>query len=576
MFAIPFLATIKLDVGRPVRLTLSKKKFSQIEHVIRVLHNSKAFASWLGETPNSLQESHLPSKSQENNLSEEHHIEIRKYLIYLNTLDVSTSQIVFNYELRKNKESCAQLVSSVQALNLSMSVSRKKSTLSVDLSRVIDISHDEQVSEITLKTCVRELQLKTSQNSSKSLTCIKPFTFTTDVKLVWMPWSARPYTESTINSEIFDMDFGPEHIFCFQSFQEYFQSPSTRSLPTDVTHKTVFPCRKSSPPLHSSDGSTDAVYQDDLRAGVFQYIKNATHTKPKPYQILFDNSSGTMIWRYPEPRALTRVDIFPVPFVDASDLPAHCSTGKQSKVSCVLQFYDSLCDDFVTYRQFQLSESELCQLELPSLYEKQHVAVAATWRVWINYSDDDSEKRCQGHLLVPATALAACIRVDSIFSVSLLPQHQLYFTINKIEVALQNHLKLCGKMFPTELNKFQVTQEVPDEHEFLAVQINTPKIRAYTWASSVFVQLSGSFGVEALNYAFLTNNVLLEPSSATVKMTAHESLSLDKPRCVDLQVFVRPVFLHVFQSTVHTLSLAQQTWEQAFDTSASKKGNKIR
>lgn len=73
--------------------------------------------------------------------------------------------------------------------------------------------------------------------------------------------------------------------------------------------------------LSSPSSTQEQHYQDDLRAGAFQFVDAATKDDdlPLPYQVVFWEDPPTMTWRYPQPRALTRVDIFPVPFVLASD-----------------------------------------------------------------------------------------------------------------------------------------------------------------------------------------------------------------------------------------------------------------
>lgn len=58
-------------------------------------------------------------------------------------------------------------------------------------------------------------------------------------------------------------------------------------------------------------------YKDDLRAGAFQYVKtNDTKSDlPSPYEVLFYNYrvQSYMSWRYPQPRSLTRLQIYPIP-----------------------------------------------------------------------------------------------------------------------------------------------------------------------------------------------------------------------------------------------------------------------
>lgn len=58
-------------------------------------------------------------------------------------------------------------------------------------------------------------------------------------------------------------------------------------------------------------------YKDDLRAGAFQYIKNEVDKfeLPSPYEVIFCNRpiQPYMCWRYPQPRSLTKLQIYPVP-----------------------------------------------------------------------------------------------------------------------------------------------------------------------------------------------------------------------------------------------------------------------
>lgn len=53
-----------------------------------------------------------------------------------------------------------------------------------------------------------------------------------------------------------------------------------------------------------------------FRAGAFQFIDSITDdTLPLPYQIqIISRDGGIICWRYPQPRALHYIQIFPVPF----------------------------------------------------------------------------------------------------------------------------------------------------------------------------------------------------------------------------------------------------------------------
>lgn len=64
-------------------------------------------------------------------------------------------------------------------------------------------------------------------------------------------------------------------------------------------------------------GNVTENYKDDLRAGAFQYIKNEIdkYELPSPYEVVFCNRplQPYMCWRYPQPRSLTKLQIYPVP-----------------------------------------------------------------------------------------------------------------------------------------------------------------------------------------------------------------------------------------------------------------------
>lgn len=63
--------------------------------------------------------------------------------------------------------------------------------------------------------------------------------------------------------------------------------------------------------------SDEQFYQDDLRAGAFQFIETTNSDLPLPYQIFFSeylsNNPPKVTWRYPQPRKLTKIEILPVP-----------------------------------------------------------------------------------------------------------------------------------------------------------------------------------------------------------------------------------------------------------------------
>ena len=63
-------------------------------------------------------------------------------------------------------------------------------------------------------------------------------------------------------------------------------------------------------------------YVDDLRAGAFHFVEKTEieWSEAKPYQVIFTESPSAMTWIYPKPRTLSRLSVFPMPFVSADQL----------------------------------------------------------------------------------------------------------------------------------------------------------------------------------------------------------------------------------------------------------------
>lgn len=73
-----------------------------------------------------------------------------------------------------------------------------------------------------------------------------------------------------------------------------------------------------------------------------------------------------------------------------------CVFSLSCQVPCSLEYWDELQQAFVPYREFSLSESSTCQLQLPSLsltnQEKELVA-SDLWRIVLNNNGDGGEEQ---------------------------------------------------------------------------------------------------------------------------------------------------------------------------------------
>ena len=534
-------ARIDVELGRPIRFCMSENRWEQVNHVY------KAVLSFFPQKENADKDYSSETNVKILSLPER----LRNILQNLESISIITSQINVNSEIIKEHKAKSEIHASISSIKIDLNTSRKYLMQNSDVSKEI-------VNEIIGNLDFQELQIKTVYHSQMLQNFIKPFSFTGEGKISWLDWSKIPYLEFKIESEVLMVDIGPENLLCLMDIQaylddvvndEYYENNDDNHLHKDSTKNL-------------EEAPHDILYQDDLRAGVFQYV-NIALEDPKPYQILFDKMGGTMVWCYPEPRTLTRVDIFPVPFVAASEMSMAYDDQTKDLVLCALQYYDTLRETFITYRQFELSESKFCQLDLPSFYEKQHIAVSSMWRVCIDYREENSVSG-DSRLVISPAALAACMRVDSMFSVDLLPRIQVVVSLGQLQVTLINHLNVTGKNIPNKLSIFTIDPNTPNEHPFVTINVDNTYFRTHTWTGATHVQTGGQFHVYVLSYKYLTSNCLLEPVNVVVDFTLQKALGPGKPKCIDSQVILKPIYLHIHQSMIHTLNIAHECWNQAF------------
>lgn len=96
-------------------------------------------------------------------------------------------------------------------------------------------------------------------------------------------------------------------------------------------------------------------------------------------------------------------------------------------VDCILQYWSDTHGAYKEYINFSLCESAACTVALPTTNTVP--VVASTWRVVLGVGS------IQQPLPVNVKALAACLRVDSFFCPSLIPNIQTAMTISCCNVS---------------------------------------------------------------------------------------------------------------------------------------------
>ncbi|KAI9537313.1 hypothetical protein NQZ68_026443 [Dissostichus eleginoides] len=257
----------------------------------------------------------------------------------------------------------------------------------------------------------------------------------------------------------------------------------------------------------------------------------------------------------------------------ASGLRVHRSVSLQ--IPCSLEYWDELQQAFVPYREFSLSESRACQLQLPSLSltEKQKELVASDlWRIVLNSNgeggdeqslDSESGSQMPCDQLVSPMALAACTRVDSCFAPWFVPSLGVSLQLAQLDVHLCHHLEQLGTVPSRQLRPFLPDRKLPQEQEFMVTGAREPRVFLRQWSNGPRHCQEFSFSTQLdcklLEYRNLTHLQLLQP---VVLQGQAAATYCPQDTSLDVNVFVDPVFLNISQYAIHTVDTALQSWKQ--------------
>ncbi|KAL3269016.1 hypothetical protein HHI36_008100 [Cryptolaemus montrouzieri] len=294
-------------------------------------------------------------------------------------------------------------------------------------------------------------------------------------------------------------------------------------------------------------------YKDDLRAGAFQFVDSTTNNideMPLPYQVMFWNKKiAAMAWRYPQPRCLTKVRVFPVP------LKVTVECEENIKISCCLEYWSDCHASFISYAQFDLPENEILHLILP--LGKPHPPFACIWRVELSISKCNDENMDIFSFFSPR-ALAACLRVDSYFCRSLIPNLNVALSITRLHVALYTRFdKEKYKILPKFLKDYSPDMMFPSNHCFSEVTFNNLKLYTSSWDLSVFlIDLNTSFKLSVLDYAFLTMQEMMKSTGFRLETSIAKTCNI---HCISKSISV-----NFSPSIAHTLAISTELWNQNY------------
>lgn len=577
-------ADVNVDVSKPLKANLSFVKLDQLKEFLKKIMTTndnkpgKETAPSTGTHPDEAVASGAKHSSTKGSPPAVHTSAAQKVSVQENLwqalscfqkISIHTVQMVVSMETVPHPSKPC-LLASLSNLSGSLNIKGGLKTAGIHGScLVLDIK------DFLLKTCLKE----------RTRSLIGPFCCSVTVEAKWCKHSGDPGPEQSIPKMYIDLKggllqvfWGQEHLNCLVLLQELVWEYLTKtgSAETFVSERRY----RASSSTERNQASKTEHSSDDLRTGLFQYIQDAEAQKlPGAYEVVFYNetedSPGMMLWRYPEPRVLTLVRINPVPFNTTEDPDiSTADLGDVLQIPCSLEYWDELQKSFVAFREFSLSESKVCELQLPnvSLVNDQKELIASDlWRIVLNSNqnvvDDQSSESESGSQsacdqLVTPTALAACTRVDSCFTPWFVPSVSVLVQFSFLEVHLCHHLDQLGTAPPKFLQPFLSDKNMPSELEYMIISFDEPHVYLRQWSDeSVFQELQ--FSTQADCKLLECRNVTMQSVVKPFKIWGQIAISGGTGRrLLDCTIMVDPILILFGQYAIHSLNTAIQAWQQ--------------
>uniref|UniRef100_T1HCM9 Vacuolar protein sorting-associated protein 13B n=1 Tax=Rhodnius prolixus TaxID=13249 RepID=T1HCM9_RHOPR len=360
---------------------------------------------------------------------------------------------------------------------------------------------------------------------------MNPWTFTINSSLMWESWAKNtPIITCHLSSDVLALEISN---YCLESFKLVFEE----FLPLLNNSKTMND-NKSESDLTSTNNENakyedeEQLYKDDLQAGAFQFLSSDNQPElPSAYQVVFP-SSIQMAWAYPQPRCITSLTVLPVPF----------RSPRPEGIMMVLQYLDTA--GWKTWTDFCLSETVVTEVLLPKKFQ-----VASTWRVVMKSLNPP----------LNVQALAASLRVDSVFNPRLIPRITFDLDIDCSQIALWAGPTGSIKL-PPSLRRFCATDVAfIDEYPFATAYFEKTSLKLKTWIDErMEAELGCRPRLDILNCRSLQEQCCIQPFQFRF------SFSLDYAECEEstkvlerrITIFSGPVILYLAPPIGHTITAA--------------------
>lgn len=428
------------------------------------------------------------------------------------------------------------------------------------------INVHERMKQITYATNIDSISVNT-QNSM----LLHPTSMTFECVLSQEKWSKRLVISTNFSSNIMHLQIQPNDFWTFAKVQLDFWSCINRCFNTtseqhekqseSSAHGTEFDGENLKlyelPRISASNSrSNEEYFQDDLRLvffsvfkrnamshrkmfflfrlGTFEYIiASGESALPLPYQIYLLNSGADMqiCWRYPHPRTINFIQIYPIPgqviSINLLKEPSHQIFSEFSvcflssiqfdvNMKCQLEYFQESHNTFFPYVTFVIGNKKSHEVKLP----KQKLT-ASVWRIVLiesmdatTYIEPDEMNPLQD-FLSPRTIISF-IRIDSIFNVENVPKLQANFKINKMTMSILNSCVNVQSCPPEILSKYtlKVEEHTDVTQEFCQINFGNINVNVNVYGDMVAkVYNEFTFGINIFDSSYLNVIPLIDPVS---------------------------------------------------------------
>ncbi|XP_015121632.1 vacuolar protein sorting-associated protein 13B [Diachasma alloeum] len=489
--------SINVDMGRPTRMNFSLPLIDLIdstrEKLLKCFRGSKTSAN-SSESPELSPE---PVPTEKNIISN------------LPNVNITTKQMV----LALKSDTTSELILSMSSLSAGLTSKPRRMNGTIALSSAM----------ITTNV----------YGSYRAL--LSPMSGSFSMNISWESWhdpQDLPQTKIQAYSEHIHLDVGPEQLRVVRSVQRSLETLSEKFLKPSMNERTDDKRKASS--------ATEQHYQDDLKVGAFQFIDGTADDMPLPYQVIFSrHPSQSMVWRYPQPRILTRLHMNEAlqSIIDDTEVDFE-------SILCVIEFWSESLSSYQRYIEFPILEIKKPTFKLPSKFPTR--AVACVWRLTLHSGDLDSR------------TLAGCLRIDSYFNSSLVSAMEVTLNVRSVDLAFYNHIDTSVyRNLSSPLEHYKLNNIIPSTQVFAIVQHRNVLVVFNKWEDSVLVDLSGSLSIDVMDYAYLRMQRFLQEVAGKIQVSRSDH--------TNVVMMWQEVSLRFGPEVSHTLTLSFSLWNSALE-----------